>query len=111
MSKQNVVPLGDGQHQDYGYRSPNEHGVLIDFYTDRNTGIDAHAANIPNPPGVTFEPVVPYYIPYPIPVRLIPEIHKPNVPTPQEPIVTPEPGTMALMAGALIFGVAWRRYR
>jgi hypothetical protein len=111
MSKQNVVPLGDGQQQDHGYQSPNEHGVILDYYTDRNTGADQHAANIPNPPGVDFNPVVPYYIPYPIPIRLIPEVRNPNVPTPQEPVVAPEPGTMALMAGALICCAAWRRRR
>lgn len=50
MSGINMVPLGDGQQFDLGYTSPNQFGVVIDFYTDPWTGADPFRASIPNPP-------------------------------------------------------------
>jgi hypothetical protein len=46
----NITTLNDGQYFDLGYKSPNEFGAEIDFYTDPLTGADPFRAAIPNPP-------------------------------------------------------------
>jgi hypothetical protein len=111
MSTLVPVPLGDGSFLDLGYTSPNSHGIDISFFTDPTTGADPFRSAIPNPPLVFAWPdnwgAAPDLLPY-VPAKPIAVVIQP---TPDDPVVTPEPLSAALVGIVLVVGIALRRFR